>query len=495
MAINVESQVRTLALKFYIEQLMPAQERQKYTQLLAIRDDKNANVYQQQNAMMTAKEIERIYYKKFFDLIENFKYKDYKIVAIYHDKDYTETKGSPFVPSIKKGHWHVVIWRDNFKVQKKRFRIKTIIKMLGLCYAPQLDTELWKKKGAEVVKSSISNYVTYFLHETQDAIDAGKHQYNKEEIAKNFSNEELEEIFKYYEKTRKKSSIDWDELDREAVSRGHNILDFDNWIKTKLSVVQRASSTFKVVRKDYEEALNEGITRKGDVLRCSILIYGRGNLGKTYNTLKAFKALGLRYYDAGTGSGKFDNLTALHQAMTFNDVGVKNAKNVFDNRAVLLHRRFSGDRPWLGKYAVLTCNDDPFEEICAMAGITIGGRDYDSFTKSEKDNYDAISQRLYICRINPMTKELVCEKKQERGGDSDKYAHNKLFDTFKTMFEMSLANYDYTPDALDYKNESDAQKKDKENKEKALKRKQKFDNVVQLNQEKQQVSSGSINPF
>lgn len=129
-----------------------------------------------------------------------------------------------------------------------------------------------------------------------------------------------------------------------------------------------------------------------------------------------------------------------------------------------------------------------------MAGITIGGRDYDGFTKSEKDNYDAISQRLYICRINPMTKELICEKKQERGGDSDKYAHNKLFDTFKTMFEMSLANYDYTPDALDYKNESDAQKRDKENKEKALKRKQKFDNVVQLNQEKQ-VSSGSINPF
>lgn len=493
MAINVESQVRTLALKFYIEQLMPAEERQKYTQLLAIRDDKNANVYQQQNAMMTAKEIERIYYKKFFDLIENFKYKDYKIVAIYHDKDYAESKGSPFVAAIKKGHWHVVIWRDNFKVQKKRFRIKTIIKMLGLCYAPQLDTELWKKKGAEVVKSSISNYVTYFLHETQDAIDAGKHQYSKEEIAKNFSNEELEEIFKYYEKTRKKSSIDWDELDREAVERGYKVLDFDGWIKKKLSVVQRASSTFKIVRKDYEEALTKGIEAIGDITRCSIMIHGRGNLGKTYNTLKAFKALGLRYYDATTGSGKFDNLTAMTDALTFNDVGVSNPKNVFDDRAVLLHRRFSGDRPWCGTYAVLTCNGSPYKNICAMAGITTGGRDYDNLTHDEKEDYDAISQRLFICRINPITKELVLEKPQERGGDKAKEAHRKLFDAFKTMFDMSLASYDYKPDAKDYKNESDAQKRDKENKEKALKKQQqKNNNVVQLNQE---VNSGPINPF
>lgn len=490
--ITFDSQVRTLALKFYVEQLMPAQIRQQYTELLAIKVSKNASIYQQQDALIRSKQIEKIYCEKFFKMIEDFHYKDYKICAIYHDKDTTEKAGSPFLPACKKGHWHVLIWRDSWRAPKKRFRVQTIINKLHLNYAPNLDTKLWREHGAEQIKSSVASYVTYLPHNTEEAIDDGKFQYSISEMAKNFSDEELNEIFKYYEKTRKKTAIDWDELDREAVLRGQNILDFDNWIKTKLSVVQRASSTFKVVRKDYEEALGEAVAKKGDVLRCGILIYGRGNLGKTYNTMQAFKMLGLRCYDAGTGSGKFDNLTALTEAMTFNDVDATNAKNVFDNRVVLLHRRFSGDRPWLGKFAVLTCNDDPYEKICQMANVTMAGRDYYQLTKSEKQNYDAVSQRLYICRINPMTKELICEKKQERGGDSDKYAHNKLFDTFKTMFEASLANYDYTPDALDYKNEADAQKRDKENKEKALKRKHKLDNVVQLNQE---ANGGPINPF
>lgn len=495
--ITFDSQVRTLALKFYVEQLMPAQIRQQYTELLAIEVSKNASIYQQQDALIKSKQIEKIYCEKFFKMIEDFHYKDYKICTIYHDKDTTEKAGSPFLPACKKGHWHVLIWRDSWRAPKKRFRVQTIINKLSLNYAPNLDTKLWKEHGAEQIKSSVANYVTYLPHNTEEAIDDGKFQYSISEIAKNFSDDELNEIFKYYEKTRKKTAVDWDELDREAVEKGLQVKDFSEWIKTKLNVSQRASANFKVIHRDYEDALEKGVKRIGQITRCSILITGAGNLGKTYTSSKTFRAMGLKTYEAPDGSGKYDNLSALHEAMIFNDTGIADAKKVFDNYPVILHRRNSDDRPWCGRYAVVTTNDSVFDAICGMIGVRYA-RNYDELIGSDKTHYNAVAQRLYFCHIDTKNKELVMDKAQERGMQKSIDEHDKMFIAFKNEFDIQLQTYDYTKPV----SKLEEAKKQCKNKKKALEinrdptilSQQELKNIVQLNQEKQ-VNSGSINPF
>ena len=494
MSTTLESQYRTLALKFYIEQTMPAEIRQNYTALLAQSVDKNVTIYVQQNALIRARQIEQIYREKFFKMIEDFHYKDYKICAIYHDKDTVETKGSPFEIAIKKGHWHVLVWRESWKKPIKRFRVRTIINKLHLNYAPALDTQLWKQHGAETIKSSVANYVSYLPHRTEEAISDGKYQYDVKEIAKNFSDAELNKIFAYYEKTRKKTELDWDILDQQAIERGLQVKDFDAWINSKLSVTQRAKSAYRIIHHDYEQALLKGVHDMGEITRCSILIHGKGNVGKTYTTFKTLEAMHMNNYDAVSKSGKYDGLSALHTSMTFNDVGVSDAKNVFDNWAVVLHRRNSGDRPWVGKYVVVTTNNTPFEEIVHMAGIKRYVEKVSDLTKSEYESYKAIEKRLYICHINPITKTLVEEKKQRRGDKKAREAHDKMFYAFQAEFDYQLQSYNYIPDADDEREFGKETLTDNENNDPTILSRQELKNIVQLNQKKQ-VNSGSINPF
>lgn len=489
--INFDSQVRTLSLKFYVEQLMPAKDRQYYETLLA-----NCSQQKYPKLIEKAKKMEQFYCKKFFDLVNNFSYKDFCVAAIYHDKDTTEKKGSPFLPSAKKGHWHLLIWRKNWRAPKARFRVKTIINQLGLNYAPQLDSQLWLKHGAEVIQSSVANYMAYLPHETETAIAQGKHQYSRKEIAKNFSDDELEKIFKYYEKMRKKTTIDWDELDRQAIQRGLQVKDFDNWIRSKLNVSQRASSNYTVVHKDYEFALSQGVKEMGNITRCSILISGAGNLGKTYTTSKTLKAMGLSVCEAADGSGKYDTLKATDQALVFNDTGVSDAKKVFDNCAVVLHRRNSDDRPWTGKYAIVTTNYSPFDAVHQMIKQTGYATRYEELNDADKTSFDAVAQRLYFCHIDPETKLLVRDKSQERGSQDSYDKHDDMFVAFQNEFNIQLQTYEYKKpiSKLDVDNEKHKNDWKLTPQEFAKKYSSKRANIVQLNQKKE-ANNGPINPF
>lgn len=450
--IHFGSQVRTLQLKFYVEQLMPATDRKLYTDSFKIKD-KDAN------ARKICTNLEAKYCTKLRATIENFSYQDYKIAGIYHDKDTFEAKNSPFVPALKKGHWHVIIWRDGWKSPKKRFRVGTIVKMLGLAYAPKLDDSIWKQHGAEVLKHGVASFFAYLFHETDKAIEDGKYRYSHDEVAKNFSDNTAKSILAYYQKTKKKTDLDWDILDSEAIERGLEVKDYDDWIKSKLSVSQRSQAPARIIHADYQDALRQGVTRLGKITRCSILIYGKGNAGKTYTTAKTLEALGLSTYDAPSGSGKYDGLLATHDAITFNDVGVTEARNVFDNRAVVLHRRNSGDRPWVGNYAIVTTNNDPNSEIRKMAGITrsyYGDSDEDRIAFDEDARkIEAIKQRLYICYIDTQKHKLVLESAQTRGSREDWQEHDKLFNAFLEEFNRQLQSYHYADDTETYHKSGD----------------------------------------
>lgn len=437
--LNYKSQVRTLALKFYVEQLMPADVRTLYVQLWKKR---NTDSHASENCY----KLEMQYKNMLIAKIRTFNYKDYCVLGIYHDQDTTESDGSPFLPSIEKGHFHILIWRDDWRHPKERFRVGTICNALGLTYAPALDTDIWKRNGAEIIESSVANYATYLTHDTEEAILDGKHKYNMSDLFANFDIKVVEIMHKFYQKTRKKTNIDWDLLDDQAYDLGYKVKDYDDFIRAKLSVSQRANANARILHQDYELGLERGIEAMPAFPRCSILIWGEGNTGKTYTTRKTLQALGLSIYQVPSGSGHYDGLRATHDAMTFDDVNVTDPLLVFDDKAVILHRRNSGDRPWVGRWAVVTTNDDYDLALRRMLGIYRHQYTADEkiLEESDKRKVDALKKRFYICHIDPMTKKLINDSAHYRGSDQDNDDHDVMFAKFKKIFDQQLQNYDFT---------------------------------------------------
>lgn len=424
VAVTFGSEPRTLALKFYPEQLL---------------DEKSRIQFMKCDDVTRQRWIDQLT-KVFLQQIKQFRYLDFQVAVILHDSDKVKAADDPFAISIEKAHFHLIIRR----LSKKRFRVNRIIQLLGLYYIKDDnfdDTIMWNNGGAEIIRD-FASYFLYLSHETNQAIVDGKHKYDRSEVISNFGDEIREALWQAGLRNQKKSKIDWDEINDIAYTMGLNLKDFDPWVKANLTVTDQANKNFRVVSKSYQQGLSEGVAKVGHITRCSILIHGKGNLGKSYTALESLKALHLNVYRASKGSGKYDNLSTSTDAMIFDDVAVSDARNVFDNLAVTLHRRNSNDRAWLGNYAVVTTNDDP-ETFCRkMAGVNSTDELLDvndPYTRSKIDAINAIKQRLYICTIK--NNKLIVESATTRGSRADAEEHDKLFKKFAEKFNAILKNY------------------------------------------------------
>lgn len=424
VAVTFGSELRTLALKFYPEQLLDEKSRIQFMKC----DDATRQRWIDQLT------------REFIKQIKNFKYLDFQIAGILHDSDKVKAADDPFKISIEKAHWHLIIRR----LSKKRFRVNRIVQLLGLHYIKDKnfdDSAMWNNGGAEIIRD-FASYFLYLTHETTQAINDGKHKYDRSEVITNFGAETRNALWQAGLRHQKKSNIDWDDINDLAYNFGLNLKDFDPWINANLTVAEQANKNFRVVSKSYQRGLSEGVAKVGHITRCSILIHGKGNIGKSYTSLEALKALHLNVYRASKGSGKYDNLSTSTDAMIFDDVAVSDARNVFDNLAVTLHRRNSNDRAWLGNYAVVTTNDDP-ETFCRkMAGVNSTDELLDvndPYTRSKIDAINAIKQRLYICTIK--NNRLIVESATVRGSRADQAEHDKLFKKFAEKFNAILKNY------------------------------------------------------
>lgn len=424
VAVTFGSEPRTLALKFYPEQLL---------------DEKSRIQFMKCDDVTKQRWIDQLT-KAFLQQIKQFHYLDFQVAVVLHDSDKVKAADDPFKISIEKAHFHLIIRR----LSKKRFRVNRIIQLLGLHYIKDDnfdDTIMWNAGGAEIIRD-FASYFLYLSHETNQAIVDGKHKYDRSEVISNFGDEIRESLWQAGLRNQKKSKIDWDEINDIAYTMGLNLKDFDPWVKANLTVTDQANKNFRVVSKSYQQGLSEGVAKIGHITRCSILIHGEGNLGKSYTSLEALKALHLNVYRASKGSGKYDNLSTATDAMIFDDVAVSDARNVFDNMAVTLHRRNSNDRAWLGSYAVVTTNDDA-ETFCRkMAGVSSTDELLDvndPYTKSKIDAIEAIKQRLYICTVK--NNKLIVESATTRGSRADQAEHDKLFKKFAENFNAILKNY------------------------------------------------------
>lgn len=434
-SLNFWSEPRTVQLKFYVEQLMDPAKRAYYTGLLSSIDAGKSTALEE----ASAKQLENETCRQFWDLISTFNYLDFRIAGIYHNQDLKEDKGSSFVPSIKKGHWHVMAWKSDFKNPTKRFRLSTLVKKLGLQYS-FADETLWKEDGAEQLKYGVPNFFMYLTHESADAIRKAKHVYDRALIAKNFSDEEAKKIRLAYKRSVVKTALDWDYLAGEAYNLGKKVGNFSRWADLHFNVGQQANRNFKVIREKYNEGLNLGITTLTDCPRCSIVISGAPNLGKTYTSRLALKKMGLATVTVASGTGKYDRVQPETDALIFDDIGVSDARNVFDNVGVVLHRRNSDDRPFKGKYVIVTTNEthSVWTRKTAIGVQNLEGKSLEE-VESLQNIIQAVESRVYFAHISDG--KLVLDKRQERGSQKDFAVHDKMFLEFKKAFDTERAGY------------------------------------------------------
>lgn len=431
--LTIYSKVRSLALKFYPEQLMTPEKREEETdpQLGRIPFE-----FWQDGAMLKlAKSAMKERVDKFSERFNKLKSprdtkkRHWEIEVICHDRDYKADPDDMSLPSVVKPHFHLLL-RD---ANGNRFTVETILKALNLFYDPKKDSKLFYEQGCTTVKN-FASYSMYLTHETEQAQIDGKEVYDISEVITNMTLKELQDIRAGYQRLQPKAKLstsDWLELADEATKLAKEMGDFEEWSHTTLNFVQRSETKFKHLHELYNKVLNDTVEQAPDLTRCCILISGKANDGKSYTTRHALQAMGETIYNARSGSGKYDGLTSRATAMVFDDRRITDALKVTDNCATVVHGRGTGnDKPWLGHYVVVTTNLTPGE-----------------FFKSQVMNNSevpAIATRFYVSQLiydENRNGRLYATDYGIRGMYDDVSGRHELYEKFADSFNKTIKGY------------------------------------------------------
>ena len=206
--------------------------------------------------------------------------------------------------------------------------------------------------------------------------------------------------------------------------------DFQTWADKSLTFSQQANAKFLKLQQVYNRHLLSAVEKSPDLIRCCVLISGKANDGKSYTTRHALENLGEVVYNARQGSGKYDGLTYLATAMIFDDRKMTDSLNVTDNRATVLHSRGTGnDKPWLGKYVIITTNLDP--------------NTFFSQQVLDESQVEALRSRFYVTTLKWQDGrgKLVLQDGSSRGNVKDIKVRNELYKKFATEFNKLILNY------------------------------------------------------
>lgn len=436
--LTIYSRVQTLALKFYPEQLMKPEIR---AQLI---DSKTKRIpydyWKDEVRISLAKQALKDRIDNFVDRFNSLKSpkdrhkRHWQLEAICHDKDYIANPDDMFLPAYVKPHFHLIL-RD---ANKNRFMVKTILDALNLYFVKE-DSDLFYEQGCSTVHD-FNAYSMYLTHETTQAIADGKELYDLSEVMTNMSLDELKDIRAGYSRVQAKSKLteeDWNKLADYVAKLGDKMGDFEAWANKSLSFVQRTSKKFKDLQVLYNQHLLDAVEKSPDLVRCCILISGKQNDGKSYTTRHALQDMGEIVYYARSSTGKYDGLSSRATAMIFDDRKMTDALNVTDNRATVLHSRGTGnDKPWLGRYVVITTNllPDDFYKGQVMDLTQVPAIKSRFYTTSLL--YDA-SGRGRLELLEPST----------RGTKEDIAKRNELYKNFADNFNKLIKGYTpLTPD-------------------------------------------------
>lgn len=368
---------------------------------------------------------------------------DFQIMAIRHDRD-LQTDGIWSVAKTK-AHWHIIVRCTD---SKKRIRVLTILDGLGICFRKDLDDGLWLGHGVETI-GNFAGYALYLTHETKEAINDAKELYDRSSVISNMSLEEQDQIRDGYIRISEKRKITSDELvalDKEAYDLGFALKDFDDWYDS-LTFSTRSHAKIKVIKESYQRGLNKAFDEVKEIDRCCIFIRGDANTGKSYTSEHILKdELHLKtLLVRGGGTGKFDNLKASHEAMLIDDDTCPNLLNIADSKICRAYKRNSDNKPWAGKFLVVTSNLS-FDEWLESCGLHVWLQQtssmYGGCILNEHGN--AMHSRFFICEMQlnlDGSNRLALIEANPRGCDTRKQRLLDIFLDFQKRFNTSVANY------------------------------------------------------
>lgn len=390
--IHIDSTVRTIALKFYDEQL-PKGEKDLRERILLINC------------------------------------KEFQVLAIRHDKDTVKDNGDPFKSAIEKPHWHLIART----VDNKSLRVRQWLEMFGVEYRPDVDRTLWEKDGVDTVED-FAAYAVYLTHETAKAIKAGKFQYELEEIVSNLSVEEIKQVRQGYKRLtteEKRPSLEtFVKLDEQALKLGFEFGDFDELYDAQ-SFAVRNSSKMKTVCESYTRGLEKRLSETDVfVTRLSVFIRGSHNCGKTYAAVNSFNGKKVLTIETGK-TGKFDKLKPSTDAIVVSDQTVSDPLALADNKVVSVYRRNRNNQPWCGSHFIVTSNLF-FNQWADKCGV------------SDDEESLALRSRFYVCEIrqNPYGQSyLYCLEESTRGSEQEREERHQMWKDFRDNFNQIIANY------------------------------------------------------
>lgn len=399
--LHIGSQVRTLSLKFYDEQLPDGEE-------------------------------------CFIERIVAIDKKMYQVLAIKHNRDLVKNDNDPFEISALKPHWHVYL-RIMSKTNKPQ--VKKLLELLGVVYRPKLDEALWNNKGVQTCRD-FTTCVVYGLHKTPQAEADGKTEYDITEYVSNLTIEEIEQVMQGYKRledeTTRPNNKTLAELAETAEHLGYELKDFDEWWHD-LTFVLQSHSKMKYIKERYNYGVKKRIEEDNKVLRLCIFIQGEKDTGKTHAAIEALKEK-RKIIVGGGGTGKYDKIKPTTEAIIIDDDTAPNLLNMTDNYMCEAYRRNSNNPHWCGQYFIITSNKN-FEQ-------------YMDDCKISERHYGPLMSRFYICEVcncvNTNTNHLYCTSPSKRGTPEDQLARKEMFIKFRDAFNESIKEYASIKKEVDY---------------------------------------------
>lgn len=380
------------------------------------------------------------------DVIRQTSGKDFHVVAIRHYKEIYADEGHFWKSAYEKNHFHIIFRCVD---RKKRMRVGSVLRQLGIVFRKGLDDNLWKDHGVETI-GNFGGYTLYLTHETEDAIRDGKELYDRSEVVSNLTEEELDEIREGYVRLsngkRKASDAEMVALDEEAYQRGYELKNFDDWYHD-LPLGVRANSKMRLVRETYEYGIDKRIEEKKEMVRLFVYIQSPKGYGKTGSTLLALSGKKVLHVKNGD-TGKFDNLKADYDAIVMDDCTCDNPLGLGDNYVCRAYRRNKNSPPWTGKYFIVLSNLI-FEDWLKECGV------------KNAEHIEAAFDRVYLCSVKERpdgTKCLSLESPSTRGTVATQMERADMFMDFQKKFNEAIAKYIPSEELVDYAGMKDPEK-------------------------------------
>lgn len=368
-------------------------------------------------------------WEKLVERIKELKKAEYQCLGIKHDEDYL---GDDFFePSTEKPHYHILIrvMRDIQNVSKTGKHVSTILNDLGIVFRKE-DAVMIANHGIETV-GDFGAYATYLTHDTEKAIADGKQHYSTELIVSNLSPEEVTRIRDGYirvsQKARKVTLDELQEIDEHLFDMGKNRMDYDDWYDEQ-SFVLRKNASMDTLEKRYQRGIERSVQKDKYINRTCIFITGEGNSGKSYTSAETLRRLGyekiLTVDNAGTG--QLDELTPTTQAIIIDDQTAPSLLSLCDTKPSKAYRRGSGNPYFTGDKIVVTSNLS-FEKWAKAC-------------RCKSEQLESYKSRFFICELNEDGK-LHCTTLGNRGTDQQRMERLDDFTEFKTMYDSIIEGY------------------------------------------------------